>query len=486
MRVLHYCRGMGKGGEKDDCPPRAAFKGSPKKRWVVDGVSYDLTPFLAKHPGGPDFLLWSANRDISIAVHTYHKDPERTVLPLLRRYRCEEPPVKSVKRLMGVPQFLLPPKFDAVTDTPSYDWGPGTFLADLVKEMARPAVARAVKAADAAFDRHALILLFMYGVVVSAWLSCVVRPSVAAIALILLRTALAGAGHSFVHRPKSPWGALFDFNYVGHCTTAVDGHALLHHGYTQTEADVKRGFFGGMMGVARAYRVPIHTLHKLGHVVTGCLVRQVDLQLERDAEEHQGVEDLKRALGLGNWAHVGFWAVHVCLRVELYVAWRQGLRWSWLFQFIGSLWLNTLLVVSSHDFDDLGDESERDWAVFQLAETHDMSITGWPRLDCWLSAGLAPHRAHHLLPYQRSAYANIASEPAIRRVCERRGIAWDPPKGLGSEILPVVFRRLFAPACDPATREALYADAVAEHASWRQLAYCVSYVGAGVCGIGSI
>ena len=200
-----------RGGEKDDCPPRAAFKGSPKKRWVVDGVSYDLTPFLAKHPGGPDFLLWSANRDISIAVHTYHKDPERTVLPLLRRYRCEEPAVKSVKRLMGVPQFLLPPKFDAVTDTPSYDWGPGTFLADLVKEMARPAVARAVKAADAAFDRHALILLFMYGVIVSAWLSCVLRPSVAAIALILLRTALAGAGHSFVHRPKSPWGALFDF-----------------------------------------------------------------------------------------------------------------------------------------------------------------------------------------------------------------------------------------------------------------------------------
>ena len=88
LRVLHYCRGMGKGGEKDDCPPRAAFKGSPKKRWVVDGVSYDLTPFLAKHPGGPDFLLWSANRDISIAVHTYHKDPARTVLPLLRRYRC--------------------------------------------------------------------------------------------------------------------------------------------------------------------------------------------------------------------------------------------------------------------------------------------------------------------------------------------------------------------------------------------------------------
>ena len=55
-----------------------------------------------------------------------------------------------------------------------------------------------------------------------------------------------------------------------------------------------------------------------------------------------------------------------------------------------------------------------------------------------------------------------------------------------TEILPVVARRLFAPACDPATREALYADAVAEHASWRQLAYCVSYVGAGVCGIGSI
>ena len=150
---------MGRGGEaapdkvpvvsdsSDDGSSAAPFDGA--KRWIVDGHAYDLRPFLDLHPGGPDFLLWSANRDVSIAapaprgrlsvtetnfpsspnysrgrgratqVHTYHRNPEKTVLPRLRKYRVDDKPEAGVKRYLGVPTFLLGPDFDAVNDVPT-------------------------------------------------------------------------------------------------------------------------------------------------------------------------------------------------------------------------------------------------------------------------------------------------------------------------------------------------------------------------------
>ena len=93
--------------------------------------------------------------------------------------------------------------------------------------------------------------------------------------------------------------------------TAQDGHVLIHHAYTQSDADVKRGFFGGMMGIPRLLRVPVHTLHKLGHVLTGMLVRGYECEFEPDNDEHQGAQEhLRRLNGYKLWAAANwqFWA----------------------------------------------------------------------------------------------------------------------------------------------------------------------------------
>ena len=106
-----------------------------------------------------------------------------------------------------------------------------------------------------------------------------------------------------------------------------------------------------------------------------------------------------------------------------------------------------------------------DWAADQLSGTVDLSITGYPWLDVWLSAGLSPHRVHHLLPYQRSAYANLVSEPVVRMACAKHGIPWHPPRSFISDALPrfLVEYVLARPRLSP--RQALAQG----HLSWDQL-----------------
>jgi hypothetical protein len=78
-------------------------------------------------------------------------------------------------------------------------------------------------------------------------------------------------------------------------------------------------------------------------------------------------------------------------------------------------------------------------------------------VDVFLSAGLNTHRVHHTLPFQRSGFANIVSEPAVRAVCEAAGVPWDRPRNLFTERFPVFVRSyLLRPA--PGGRGGLFAE----------------------------
>lgn len=249
-------------------------------RWVVEGEVYDLTPFLSKHPGGADFLLWSVDRDITIPVMTYHKNPAKTVLPILAKYKVPNQPAAAcdgVKSKLGIPHFLLPSQFDAARDVPTYDFN--LARKDLVINTARERILKPhhqaeIKRLDSLFDVVVASLLAAYLALSFNFLRGNVAFYYAIPCFVILRTCLAGGGHFYLHRLKPHCGdALFDVNYVGMHTTAQDGHVLIHHAYTQSDADVKRGFFGGMMGIPRAFRVPVHTAHKLFHVCTGMRAR---------------------------------------------------------------------------------------------------------------------------------------------------------------------------------------------------------------------
>merc|ERR1712190_513784 len=112
----------------------------------------------------------------------------------------------------------------------------------------------------------------------------------------------------------------------------------------------------------------------------GLLIRGFEFETDDDNTENQGVSMKLRDMGYTacNWR---FWAVQALLRIELVLAVCCGLFWSWFAQFALSLWMNTLLVVSSHDFEEVLEPDQKDWARFQLLNAHDMHITGNGWLD---------------------------------------------------------------------------------------------------------
>ena len=398
----------------------------------------------------------------------------------------------------GIPHFLLPPKFEAASDIPTYDFNPkdpSLFLTSARKRILDPNAQRMIKKLDNLFDGVVASLCTCYVALVVAWLSGLVPWWVAVPAFTVLRTSIAGGGHYYVHRKKPFVGdVLFDLNYVGMAFTAQDGHVLIHHAYTQSDADVKRGFFGGMMGIPRLLRVPVHTAHKLGHLLTGMLIRGYECEIEMDNDEHQGVSRRLRQLAAdgtlpGKRAPIllPFWAMHIWLRIELCLALYCGLGWVWLAQFTTSLWMNTLMVVSSHDFCDVLEANSKDWGRYQLLNAHDMKITGNPWVDCFLSAGLAPHRAHHIFPYQKSGFANHYSNRYLATAAREHGLPWCAAKSFFTEIFPVVWKAyVWAPVSDPLTRKRAYSTFAEEHLALAPYKYCVNYIWAGLLGIGSI
>jgi len=219
---------------------------------------------------------------------------------------------------------------------------------------------------------------------------------------------------------------------------------------------------------------------------TGLLARGFQFEVDGDCLENQGVALKMRMLGLSacNWR---FWAVQLLLRVELVLAVWNGLFWSWFAQFALALWMNTLLVVSSHDYNEVFEEGSEDWARFQLLNTHDMHITGNPWVDCFLGAGLVSHRAHHILPYQRSGFANHFSERFIAAAAKEAGLPWLPAKNLFTEILPeIVSRQLLVAVCDPVSRRQVYSSFIGEHLSPAAWWYSLKYAASGFTGIGSL
>lgn len=96
-----------------------------------------------------------------------------------------------------------------------------------------------------------------------------------------LRISLSGAGHYLIHRPQirfnKVFAHIFDINYVPMAFVVTDGHTLMHHPFTQSDVDIKRNVFTAMLELPRYYRIPVHTVHKFGHILTGMFVRTIEI-----------------------------------------------------------------------------------------------------------------------------------------------------------------------------------------------------------------
>jgi hypothetical protein len=437
--------------------------------WIVDGRAYDFTEWMGRHPGGSMWFTQTVGRDISALLHTYHREPAR-LQKILAKYRIEEPDVppgptdglppptaEDLLPKLGVPPFLLAPDFDARTDLPHLDYSDETsLLADIRRKVNATISRRRLKNYDRGFDAvtwaigigHVATLALLIAGMISAWAFVVI--------MVVTRTALAGAGHYHLHRKWKqrqqgrsftlPLGkALFDINYVGTSLIGTDGHVLLHHPYLGSGADVKKTFFDSMLRLHPVLRIPGYTLHKLGIALTGLSLRGREIaKFERPKANPQG--DTPRTPDV---VRTDFWLIRAWILVELALCLATGHVLAWLVQFFLTLWLNTFLVVASHDFEDSNSEEElaaipeplrTDWAAHQICLSYDLSVVGNRWIDLFLSAGLSPHRVHHVLPWQGSGFANLASEAAVRAACEQVGITWQRPRNLILERLPAVVK----------------------------------------------
>ena len=67
-------------------------------------------------------------------------------------------------------------------------------------------------------------------------------------------------------------------------------------------------------------------------------------------------------------------------------------------------------------------------------------VIGNRYVDCFLSAGLSSHRVHHVLPFQRSGFANIVTEDVLREEAAKFGVEWLPAKSFVTDRLPKLCR----------------------------------------------
>lgn len=57
--------------------------------WRIHNTLYDLTDFINKHPGGPDWLRMTKGHDITEAFLSHHLNTEK-LKPFLAKYRVKE------------------------------------------------------------------------------------------------------------------------------------------------------------------------------------------------------------------------------------------------------------------------------------------------------------------------------------------------------------------------------------------------------------
>jgi hypothetical protein len=460
--------------------------------WVYEGEAYDFTDFINKHPGGEFFIGRMRNRDVTTIVNIFHRNPEK-VKRRLKKYALGRPAThEDMHPKYNAPPFLFRPDFDAWRDTPRFQFDGKSQLLDVIRlRLNQPEMVKKVAHMDRLFDGITLVLGILYVLVEVLRLSSPAwMPAPLFVPLmVILRIALSGAGHYLIHRPQvgitKALGQIFDLNYMPMTLVVLDGHTLIHHPYAQSEVDIKRTVFTGMLDLPRFFRVPIHTVHKFGQIFSGMMIRTTEIWA---LGLKVGIQDL-----YGSWKGaapyiLGSYAVRFLLLGEFFAFLLAGDLLSWILQFVITLWLSQFMIVASHDFHpeeaDTQSIQQQDWAVFQIENAYDLTVVGNKYIDCFLSAGLSPHRVHHVLPQQKSGYANLASEEIVREAAAEFGVAWLPPKNFFVDRMPDLIKLYLLVPSFPARMNGY--GLWREHFDPRALRECAAYMLKGFKGIGSI
>ena len=483
---------------KGEEPPPPPPDGTPLPDvWIYEGEAYDLTEFIKKHPGGEFFIGRTKNRDITTIVNIFHRNPEK-VKKVLQKYSLGRPAKpEDVHPKYNAPAFLFNAGFNGWRDTPKFNFKNKEQLLNRIKaRLNEPEMKKKVAQMDSLFDGVTVFLVIAYVLVQVLRLNFTqYMPIYLFVPLMaMLRISLSGVGHYLIHRPQVRFNKLFmnvfDINYVPMAFVVADGHSLMHHPFTESDVDIKKNVFTFMLELPRYYRIPIHTIHKIGHVITGMFARTIEICI---LSIKCGVKDMYGSWQRGLPHFLGVFAMRVILLGELILFTMHGDLGAWLAQFFITLWISTFMIVASHDFEEEEATSDRteeqnweeqDWAVLQIKNSYDLTMIGNKYIDCFLSAGLSPHRVHHVLPQQRSGFANIISEDVVREEAEKFGVAWLQPKNFFFDRLPVLTKHYLGVPSRMAQEKNF--GLLKEHFHPQALMTTLDYIIKGFAGIGSI
>lgn len=456
------------------------------KYYIVDGKAYDLSEWIDKHPGGRIWFAESNGRDISVAIHAYHEDSQK-LIRILKKYEVDISAEEAIDPQMNVPLSMMPEGFDARKHVQKYDWNQEGFLSSLKAKIYTADVQKKIAKADFCFDFVSLsififhILMMFFGVYYS------VLPDWAFVVLFATtRTAMAGTGHYHCHRKKdgvSDWGdALFDMQYLATGPSSFAAHVMIHHLYTNSDADVERKAFRGVLDFPRLWRLPAYTLHRLGQSLTGTIIQLLrNSVIKGPAREWPPI---KRAQYI---------SVRFLLLAEFIFCWYVGHLWMWFGQFVLCIWWNLFLIFSTHDFENAKSEADSgldsDWGVFQIKNSFDISVLGNPYIDCFLTAGLGCHRVHHVLPTQKSGFANIVSESAVKKTCGEFNTPWRKPRNFVWDRLPalipfIVLTPMQLNPSEPPYEKGIY-GVLQEAFAWNGMKCAASFAVMGFWGEGT-
>jgi hypothetical protein len=204
----------------------------------------------------------------------------------LAKYAIDTPPEKIIHPTLNLPVFTIPEGFDAKRDTVTFAWdNKDTIFFKVIERLSTKEWQQTIARADFIFDVVAALIFGLHLFMQFAGLYYQLLPPWAFVILFLCtRTSLAAVGHYHVHRKKdgfTDWGdPLFDMQYVGASVIAMDGHAVVHHAYTNSDADAKRTVFAGILWLPRVWRIPAETLRRFAHFLTGHLLRWLLLAIE--------------------------------------------------------------------------------------------------------------------------------------------------------------------------------------------------------------
>lgn len=486
----------------DSSPKESTKDKSFPNVWIYDGQAYDLTEFIAKHPGGEFFIRRTRNRDITTFVNFLHRNPKK-VKKVLAKYslgRSAKP--DDIHPTCWAPDFLFRPGFDSSTDTPKYNIQEEGQLIDKIRgRLNQSEMRKQINQMDFLFNFVTIILFIAYILTDFLRLDLVeYMPIYVFIPLMtILKVSLSGVGHYLLHRPQIGlnriFANLFDINYVPLAMVQIDGHNLMHHPFIESKVDVKKnGTVSFFLELPRYYRIPLHTLHTIAHVVSGMFAQIAIVGIisiggkRKEAKTTDSkVNTFPLSFPIENF--IGAFGIHLLLLGELIVFAIHGDLIAWTGQFLLTLWLTTLLVLASHDFNEETNDlkpnwEQTDWAVLQLENSCDFTMIGNKYIDCFLSAGLCTHRVHHVLPQQKSAFANIVSEDIVREEAEKFNVEWLKPQNFFLDRVPYLFTQYFASPSEMAKEKKL--GIFQEHFHPQALKFSLEYIISGFTGFSGI